>query len=299
MQPTTPFFDQIPNEIARKILKKAARNASDEIAIAQVDKSFDEKLSTISEKSGYYSKGRLEMSSTFFNLLKFARQKAVNLRAQTLRRPTKIMAEEQSCESTNNKLPVYHSLIISDVDLKKSLPFDASQVYTLVFNLTYKQYEKERLNKFARVVKFFTINKFPNLKSLVLNNVNCNNELLECFQEYKLEYFHLRYSSLYEYIDKNSVNSEKHLKKFKTLSVKEFRIDTSSRHTYSNIEFNIPPKMEKLTLYIDPVGSIPNDDANEARILFNAKECENLLIVRLFCDPSFCGRISLCPPIIP
>jgi len=297
MQSNTPFFDQLPNEITQKILKKAARSASDEIAIAQVSPSFDEALATISEECGYYSRGRLGMSSTFFKLLKLARQKiAKHLRAKTLRPPKKNMIE-QSCEPTNNKLPVYHSLIISDADLDKPFPCDASQVRTLLFNLTYKQYDEERLNKFARVVKFFTINKFPNLKSLVLNNVNCNNDLLKCFQEYKLDYFYLRYSSLYEYIDKNSVNYEKHLKNFKTLSVQEFQMDTSSRHIYRNIKLDIPPEMKILTLYIDPVGSSPNDDPNEASILFDAKESENLLIVRLLCDPSFRGRISFCPPL--
>jgi len=232
------------------------------------------------------------MDSIFFDTLKTACQKANNhLRAQIPRPPIKIMAE-QSEES-----PVCHSLIIINVGLKKPLRYDVSQIHTLLFGLTDKQYKEERLNGFARVVKFFTVNKFPNLKSLVLNNVNLNDELLECFQEYNFEYFHLWYFSLCDNTDEKS-NSKKYLKKFKTLSIKEFRIDTSPRLMFPNIEVDIPPKMEKLTLKIDSKGSSPDDDSNTRRILFNAKESKDLSIVQFSCDPSFPGKISVCLPIM-
>ena len=100
----------------------------------------------------------------------------------------------------SKEYPVCHSLIITDFDFEKSLPCDVSQVHTLLFSLTDKHYVEECFNKSSRVVKFFKIHKFPNLSSLILNNVNCNNELLKCFQEYNLEYFHLCYSSLDNYI---------------------------------------------------------------------------------------------------
>jgi len=200
--------------------------------------------------------------------------------------------------STKKKLPIYHSLIITDVDLEKPLPCDASQVHTLLFSLTDKQCNEECFIEFARVVKFFTINKFPNLKSLVLNNVYLNDELLECFQKYKFEYFHLWYFSFCDKIDKISVKYKKHLKKFKTLSIKELRIDVSLRLMFPNIQVEIPSNMKILILRIDSKGSSPNDDSNRGSILFNAKETKCLLIVRFFCDPSFRGRISYCPPIV-
>jgi hypothetical protein len=317
-------FEQLPYDVILLILAVFIDSISNITNMSLVSRSFRgvswDALLAVSHNCGYYSSGRW-MSSTFFNLVKIACQKLGNLRAQTPRPPIEIIPElsEKSpvCDNltitdfdfekslpcdvsqvfTKKRLPVYHSLIISEVDLDKPLPFDVSQVHTLLFNLTYKQYEEERLNKFARVVKFFTINKFPSLKCLILNNVNCNNDLLKCFQEHKFEYFYLRYSSVYECIDKNSVNYEKHLKNFKTLSVKVFRMDTSSRHEYRNIEFSMPPTTEDSALHIDPVGSIPNDDPSEERILFNAKESKPS-IVRLLCDPStFRGRISFIPPL--
>jgi len=294
MQSTTPFFGQLPNEITRKILKKAARSASDERAISQVNHSFNEKLPTIKHISGSYSRWQGMHYSIFFNhVLKFACQRVDNLQARHPQLPIRIMAE-QSGESTNNKLPVCDSLIVTDVRLEELLRCDVSKIHTLVFGLTDRQYKYELTSKFAGVVQFFTINKFPSLKSLVLNNVNLTDELLKCFQEYNLEFFHLWYYSVYNNFDEKYDGFENYLKNFETLSVKEFRIDTSVNLMFPSMNVVIPPTMEKLTLNINPVMHNPYGN-NKGKITFNAEKSDKLEIFQFYCHHSFIGTLGFRP----
>jgi hypothetical protein len=314
-------FEQLPYDVIQPILAEAAYSTSD--AIFRVSRLFRRILSTIFHNCGYYSREQKVMNSIFFKMLKTACQKLDNFRAQTPRPPIGIMAEQSeespvchnltttdfdfskslpcnvSQVSTKKRLPVYHSLIITNADLKKSLPCDASQVHTLLFSLTDEQYNDERFNKIARVVKFFTINKFPNLSSLVLNNVYCTNELLECFQEYNLEYFHIRYSSFDSYIDPKSDEWRCHLVKLATLSVKDLRIDISMRPESRDLILDLPPKTRNLTLKIDVMGFDSQSDHSfilMALIDINATNCKSPLNVQLFCDPLYSGILTLNPP---
>jgi len=292
MQSTTPFFNQLPPEITLKILKKAARSGFDEIAISQVSHSFKEKLPAIPPPHvcGYYAREqKVVTGSIFFDKLKFACQKVDNRRAHHPQPPRITMSKWAE------NLPVCESLIITDVDLEVPLRCDVSKVHTLLFGITDKQYEHELFHKFSRVVKFFTINKFPSLKSLVLNNVNLTDELLKCFQEYNLEFFHLWYFSLGPNWDENYVNLKTHLKEFKTLSVKEFRIDTSVKFAFPSMRIEIP-QLEILILNVNSLGSNPYGNT-KGEITFDASMSLSFLNFQLGCHSSFEGKIGWIPPI--
>jgi len=293
----TTSLNLIPDEVIQLILIEAFQNIKEIMTMSLVSHSFLrvllKTLLAISHNSGYCSREQ-EVSSTLLNLLKTACQKLNHLRAQIPRPPIILMAG-QSGESL-----VCHSLTITDVDfdfyLEKPLPCDTSQVHTLLISLTDKQYEDERFHRFGRVVKFFQIHKFPNLRALVLNNVNCNNELLECFQEYNLEYFHLRYSSLDDYIDpKIEWQQVYHLDKLVTLPVKELRIDMSTRRESRDVFLKLSPKTRNLILNIDAMGSILKSDFQPLFIEINAKKSKPS-IVKLSCNPSSSARVSLLPP---
>jgi len=293
MEPTTSFFDQLPNEIISPIIEMAARSGLDEIAISQVSHSFKEKLPAIPPPHvcGYYAREqKVVMGSIFFDKLKFACQKVDNRRAHHPQPPRITMSKWAET------LPVCESLIITDVDLEVPLRCDVSKVHTLLFGLTDKQYKYELFNKFSRVVKFFTINKFPSLKCLVLNNVNLTDELLKCFQEYNLEFFYVWYFSLNNNFDEKYVNLKTHLKEFKTLSVKEFRIDTSVKFMFPSIRIEIP-QLEILILNINPLGSNPYENT-KGEITFDASMSEDLPIVKIDCCNSFDGTATIIPPIM-
>jgi len=317
-------FEQLPDDVIWEILIKVAHTLKEFIRLSLVSPSFRrvvlKTLSGITCDYGYCSREQ-EVNPILLSLLMTASQK-LNLRAKIPRPPVRIiMPEEQSEESpvchsltitdfekskslpcdvsqvsTKKRLPVCHSLIITDVDLEKPLICDASQVHTLLVSLTDKQHEDERFNKFGRVVNFFTINKFPNLRSLVLNNVNCTNELLECLQEYNLEYFHLRYSSLDNYINPKTDENGYHLDKLAILSVEELWIDISMRLESRDLTLDLPPNTRDLTLKIDFMGSILDSDFQSPYIDIVATNSKSPLKVHLFCDPLYSGILTLNTP---
>jgi hypothetical protein len=262
------------------------------------------------------------MNSIFFEMLKNACQKHNNLRDQTPQPPTLITPQQfeaspvcpsptipdidletsLSCNvsqvSTKKKPPVYHSLILANINLDKPLPFNVSKVHTLLLSLTDEQYEYECFNKSARLVKFFTINKFPELSSLVLHKVNCNNEVLKCFQEHKFEYFHLWYSSLYDNTNIESSFHDYRLDMFKTVTIKELEIVTSMGLNSCNTIIELPHDLRRFTLKAE-ARELPKMDFRIRRMRFNAKKSNSILIVELSCDLSFIGTIIFSPPIEP
>jgi len=327
---TNPFLELFPYDVTREILIKAAHTLKEFIGMSLVSHKFLEvvskTLSNTTRDCGYCSREQ-EMNSILLNLLNTASQKH-NLRAKIPRPPIRRITLEESEESpvchsltitdfekskslpcdvsqvsTKKRLPICHILIITDVDLEKPLICDASQVHTLLVSLTDKQHEDERFNKFDRVVNFFTINKFPNLRSLVLNNVNCTNELLECLQEYNLDYFHLRYFSWDNYIDPKSNKERYHLDKLATLSVKDLRIDILIRLESCDLTLYPPPNTRNLTLKIDVMGSIPKSGFQSDHLLILmpyidivATNSKSPLNVHLFCDPLYFGILTLNTP---
>jgi hypothetical protein len=305
---TNPFLELFPYDVTWEILTKAARTLKEFIRLSLVDHSFRKvilkTLSEIFRDCRYCS--REEMNSVLLSLLnttcqrlsKTASQKP-NLRAKIPRPPIRMIMPEQSSEES----PVCHILIITDADLKKPLLCDASQVHTLLVGLTDEQDEEERFNKLGRLVNFLTINRFPNLSSLVLNNVKCTNELLECFQKYNLEYLHIRYSSLNNYTDPKSTEWKYHLDKLATLTVEVLRIDISIGFQYCDFILDLSPTTRNLTLKIDVMkGSIPKSDSQsrDLPILMplidvNATNSKSPLNFQLFCDPLFSGIVTYNP----
>jgi len=230
------------------------------------------------------------MNSILLKMFLTACQKHDNFRDQTPGPPIFLM-EKQSEES-----PVYHSLIITDADLEKPLPCDASQIHTLLFSLTDEQYNDDRVKRLNRVVKFFTINKFPNLKCLILNNVNCNDQLLECLQEYNLDYFHLWYSSLDDIYDPECPFSLYCMDKLATLLILELRIDMSMERKSGSITADLPFTMRNWTLNIDARESILDSDYLQPSFEFNAKKLELPLNIQMSFDPRFDGGVTLRTP---
>jgi len=310
---TNPFLELFPYDVTWEILTKAARTLKEFIRLSLVDHSFRKvilkTLSEIFRDCRYCS--REEMNSVLLSLLnttcqrlsKTASQKP-NLRAKIPRPPIRmIMPEQSSEESTKKKLPVCHILIITEADLENPPLCDASQVHILVISLTDEQDKDECFNKLGRLVNFLTINKFPNLSSLVLNSVKCTNELLECFQGYNLEYLHIRYSSLNNYIDPKSPEWRYHLKKLATLSVINLRIDISIGPASCDLTIYPPDKTGNLTLIIDVMkGSIPESDSQSCDlpilmplIDINPTNSKSPLNFQLFCDPLFSGVVTYNP----
>jgi len=275
MQSNTPFFELPSYEIP------------------QVDDS------TIFHISGCYSRDQGEMDSTFFNVLKFACQKVDDPRAHHPQQP--IMMSKDSV-----KPPVVKSLIVrdvdlekfvrrrDDVDLEKFVRCDISEIHTLVFSLTNRQYKYECATDFARVVYFFTLNKFPSLKCLVLNNVYLTDKLILCLQQYKLKFLHLWYFSWENSFDNDStVSFETDLKKFQTLSVEEFRIDTSEVFTFHGFKVKLSRRQMKRFI-LNILGS--NSYNIKGKIIIDAEDSYSLEILQVYCDPSFAEIIEIIPP---
>jgi len=306
MQSNTSFFDQLPNELKMIILEMAAGSASAEIAIPQVDKSFKKILSTIPiipQITGYYSRNQEKMDPTFFNVIESACQKVDNLHAHHPSQP--IMMSKDSVKPPVSEIMIFRDIDLEkfvrrrdDVDLEKFVRCDISKVHTVLFSLTDRQFNYECTTDFARVVYSFTLNKFPSLKCLVLNNVYLTDKLLKCLQQYNLKFLHLWYFSWHNNFDKNfAVSFESHLENFQTLAVVEFQMDLSVRFMFSGFKVKLPPRTMK-SVIINILGEC-NLYNIKGNILFDAFDSSSLEIFQVYCDPSFPEAVGFIPPMKP
>jgi len=292
-------FELIPKDIAQLILIEAVLSNSDikekislVMKIVLVSHLFLKITLAISHGFGYCPKGQ-EMDSAFLDILDIAYQE---LSPQTpFLRPIKIMPK-YSWESPDDKLPVYHTLLIKDPRQFGSC--DGSQVERLLFSLPDQQYEKECSDGISYTLNFFRKNKFPKLKSLVLTKVNFQYEVLKyCSENLNLEHLHLKYCSLDDMSAPGSTSAQccVHLDLFNSLQ--KLEITTSMTfQKYPDVIACLPHNLRKCALNIVMGVEDPTHYYAHHNMKFDASKSKSLSIVEMHCDPSFSGRLEFCPP---